>query len=85
MELFRLRSGEGTAPYMVLSNIVPLCPFRQINPNSPQLYNRLFLSKGHAVSRGRRPYSSPAGVSSLSVVTVALAGGGAIMYFSMTG
>ena len=33
MELFRLRSGEGTAPYMVLSNIVPLCPFRQINPN----------------------------------------------------
>ena len=33
MELFRLRSGEGTAPYMVLSNIVPLFPFRQINPN----------------------------------------------------
>ena len=33
MELFRLRSGEGTAPYMVLSNIVPPCPFRQINPN----------------------------------------------------
>ena len=33
MELFRLRSGEGTAPYMVLSNIVLQCPFRQINPN----------------------------------------------------